>query len=720
MQTEKNDYKFRNLIMDIFTSGMYGSCEPAVMYKFMMINLVLIVGTPFVLCFGLLDVFRGIEPLGYIITTAGITCMACLLFLRKTKNDNFVAHFLVSVLFCMFLYLLATGGSGNSGILWFYSFSPIALFLFGFRKGTAAVFASLAIAAGILYWPGTPLLSATYSADVKLRFIPSVIVLWALTSLFEHIKAAALKVEITNNELRETVEELSRAREALSSEKERLAVTLRSIGDGVIAADVQGNVVLINRTAEALTGYRQEEAIGKAIDDVVQVRDRKTLKPCKTSLKSVLEQGQIVAEREPKILTDRTGRERIISDNGAPIFYRDGSIIGAVLVFRDLTELVRMEEDLHRTGKLESVGLLAGGIAHDFNNILSGILGHAELAKLACSNGKDPAEYLQRIDLASRRATALTKQLLTFAKGGAPVIKSINLAKQIGETVRFALSGSSARSEIKVPDDLWYVYADAGQIDQVISNLVINAVQASPDSGIIEVIGRNQSVGEGEIASLAAGNYAVLTVRDHGTGIAPELIDKIFDPYFTTKQFGNGLGLPISYSIMKKHNGHIMFSSQPGKGTSFMIFLPASFEEAETETHLVHLAAVSHSGKILVVDDEADIRDFLAELFETLGYSVSAVDDGAKALYLYKEAMPSSDPFDLIITDLTIPGGMGGKETVERLLDIDPKAKVLVSSGYSNDQIMANFSRFGFKGAIEKPYKMEILIEMVARVIAAP
>ncbi len=716
---ESDSHRLRGIVMNIFTSGMHGKGEPGAQYKFMMLNLILIVGTPFVLVFGLFDIYRNIQPLGYIITTAGLLCVGCFYFLRRTKNYVSLGYFLISVLFPMFLYLLASGGSNNSGILWYYSFPPIVLFLLGFRKGSAVVFTSLFIAGVILFWPGTPLLSATYPADVKLRFIPSVIVLWSITSLFEHVKAAAMRIEIKNSELRDSVEQLRQAREALSSEKGRLAVTLRSIGDGVIATAMDGSVTLINKVAEEMTGWSQEDVAGKGVEEVVRVRDRRSGQPCSTALKSVLWDGRTASARDYKLLAGRNGVERIIADSGAPILDKDGKIIGAVLVFRDVTDQVHMEEDLYRTGKLESVGLLAGGLAHDFNNILAGIGGNAELARIAREQGREPGAYLKRISLASHRATALTHQLLTFAKGGAPVIRSIDLSNVLRETVEFALSGSRVRGSVSAADDLWAVFADSGQIVQVISNLVINAAQASPEGGDIEVAAENIVIGDEQIPALAAGKYVMLTVSDHGTGIAPEYVNKIFDPYFSTRE-GTGLGLAIAYSIMKKHNGHIGLVSQVGKGTVFTLYLPASFEKAEEEFPAEGTVAARHTGKVLVVDDEDDLRQCLCEILEYAGFVVCSVDDGAKALSVYKEAMNSEHPFDIVLTDLTIPGGMGGVETIGSLLRIDPKARVAITSGYSQDPIMADFASYGFRGIIEKPYDFSTLSDTVARLIASP
>jgi CheY-like chemotaxis protein len=377
-----------------------------------------------------------------------------------------------------------------------------------------------------------------------------------------------------------------------------------------------------------------------------------------------------------------------------------------------------MEEDLYRTGKLESVGLLAGGIAHDFNNILSGILGNAELAKITGSRGEDAGPFLERILKATRRATALTNQLLTFAKGGEPIIKSINLPDLIRENVEFALSGSPIKGGIDLSDNLWSVYADPGQIGQVISNLLINAAQASSEGDNVRVTAANIVADNEEIAGLAPGRYVVITIQDHGVGIAPENMAKIFDPYFTTKDYGTGLGLTISYSIIRKHNGHIMLNSRLGEGTTFNIYLPASFEEVKADNQPAMTVISSHKGKILIVDDEEDLRIILVNLLERYGYGVLSVTDGAEALSAYKEAMAMSEPFDLVITDLTIPGGMGGKELVERLLETDAKAKVIVASGYSHDPIMAQFQRYGFKGVIEKPFEFSTITDTVARVIS--
>ncbi len=515
------------------------------------------------------------------------------------------------------------------------------------------------------------------------------------------------------------ITERKRAEEALAAEKERLTVTLRSIGDGVITTDVEERIILMNKVAENLTGWTQEEAIGRHLDEVFHVIDEKTGRPLENPAVKVLQTGATVALTNHTLLVSRDGTERIIADSGAPIRDKTGHILGVVLVFRDITQKQKMEEDLLRTSKLEAVGLLAGGIAHDFNNILTAILGNLSLVKMSI-NPNDPLHRrVNDAETASLRARDLAQQLLTFAKGGAPIKKTVSIKRVLEESIPFALRGSNVRAEFFLSDNLWPVEIDEGQISQVLHNLVLNAQQATPKGGIIEVRADNYLATEREKRlPLPAGRYIKITVRDFGIGIPKDHFQKIFDPYFTTKQKGSGLGLPTSYSIIKKHNGYMTVDSELGKGSTFSLYLPASYHDIEPERRPE--APLRGQGKVLIMDDEEAVREVAGEILNFLGYQVEYAEDGNEALERYQKAMASGQPFDLVIMDLTIPGKMGGKEAMERLLEMDPQVKAIVSSGYSNDPIMGDYTKYGFKGIIAKPYQLEQLSKTVHDVIAGP
>ena len=498
------------------------------------------------------------------------------------------------------------------------------------------------------------------------------------------------------------------ALKSLFEEKERAQVTLRSIGDGVITTDAEGKVVLINAIAERLTGWTQREAEGKPLTEVFYIINEKTRERCENPVDKVLREGKIVDLANHTALIARDGAERIIADSGAPIRDESGNIIGVVLVFRDATEKQKLEEEILKAGKLESVGILAGGIAHDFNNILTAITGNISLAMRDIKPSDAIFRRLVDAESACLRAKELTYQLLTFSKGGAPVKKTVSVSEIIEDSARLALAGSNVRCKISVPDDLLPADVDEGQISQVINNLLINAVEAMPGGGVITVRAENLTAGKGDALPLAYGKYLKISIQDQGTGILPGHLRKIFDPYFTTKQKGSGLGLAICYSIVKKHDGHISVESVLGSGTTFSIYLPASSKEPARKKDSRE-EPIRGEGKILVMDDEAIVRDVTGQILKHLGYDVEFAGDGSEAIELYRKAKESGKPFDLVIMDLTVPGGMGGKEAILRLIEIDPDVRAIVSSGYSDNLVMSDFRQYGFKGVVAKPYKIQQL-----------
>ncbi len=505
------------------------------------------------------------------------------------------------------------------------------------------------------------------------------------------------------------ISENKRADDALAREKERHSVTLRSIADGVIATDTEGKVVLINHAAEQLTGWKQSECVGKPLNSVFNIIDVASRKPCQNPVQKVLQNRKTEELTTQTILVSRDGQERLIADSGAPIRDKDGSIIGIVLVFRDITEKERLLEAIQNNQRLESLGILAGGIAHDFNNIMSGIFGYIELARDE-SNNHLVTQYLKEALKAIGRVKGLTQQLLTFAKGGEPVRKTSTLFPFVAETARFALSGSNVSSVTELPQQIWACDYDANQLGQVIDNIVINAQQAMPLGGTIFISAKNVTLGNSH-PILSKGSYVQVSFKDSGIGIPKEILPKIFDPFFTTKQKGSGLGLATSYSIIHRHGGTIEVQSEPGKGSTFNIFLPACqntlFISSSTD-------AVSHqgNGRILLVDDEDIILKTVKAMLELMKYSVVCESDGSTALKLYKNEL-SNNPFSAIIVDLTIPAGMGGKELVKEIRKTDAEIPVFVSSGYAEDPIMADPGKYGFTGSLSKPFRKSDLMELL-------
>jgi signal transduction histidine kinase/ActR/RegA family two-component response regulator len=412
----------------------------------------------------------------------------------------------------------------------------------------------------------------------------------------------------------------------------------------------------------------------------------------------------------------RDGKTFHAAVTNSPLYDEKGELVGIVGISSDISEQKRMQEELIKAKNLESIGLLAGGIAHDFNNILTALLGNIALAKMYAKAGDQVFESLSEAEKAFWRARDLTQQLLTFSKGGAPIKKTGSVAEVLKDTVGFVLSGSNVSCEWGLPEDLWPVKFDPGQISQVANNLVLNAKQAMPEGGTIKLSGENVILRENQIVSLRPGRYIKLSITDRGIGIPKQHLSKIFDPYFTTKQQGSGLGLATVYSIIKRHEGGIHVDSTVGAGTTFAIYLPASDELYVAKKEEIGVLPPGQ-GKILLMDDEVTIRNVMGELLTELGYQMSFAKDGAELLEIYRDAMQRQRPFDAVIMDLTIPGGMGGAECIRLLKEIDPEAKAIVSSGYSNDPMMAEFRKYGFCGVISKPYQLKELSETLYKTV---
>ncbi len=506
------------------------------------------------------------------------------------------------------------------------------------------------------------------------------------------------------------------ADQALETEKERLAVTLRSIGDGVVAADLNGNIQLMNHIAERLTGWSVAEAVGRPVAEVFHFYDEASMSTGLHPVATVLQSGSALELSSSTCLVSRDTTQRFISASSAPIIDQKQGIIGVVLVVRDVTEARRIEAELAKMDKLGSLGTLAGGIAHDFNNILTAILGNISLSLVQAKSDAALHQRLAEAQKACLRAQQLSSQLLTFAKGGAPIKKVTALPPLIRESSNLAMCGSKSSCRLSLAPDLWPVDIDEGQISQVVHNLIINADQAMPFGGLIEVVAENFALHDDSHAPLAPGHYVKLSIADKGVGIHPDHLQNVFMPYFTTKSKGNGLGLATAYSIIRNHEGLITVESEMGTGTSFCIFLPAAKEEVCC-IPVAEDQPIPGRGRILIMDDEPMVREVLGAMLERLGYECTGARDGLEAIEFYRQARAEGRPYCAVIFDLTIAGGMGGKEAIEHLLAIDPEVKAIVSSGYSDDLIMADFKRFGFSGVLTKPYKIMGLSQVLNQVL---
>ncbi len=496
--------------------------------------------------------------------------------------------------------------------------------------------------------------------------------------------------------------------EKIKESEERYRDLFENASDLIQIVGPEGHIDYVNRAWRETLGYNEYEINKLTVFDLIHPE---CINHCLDLFKKVV-QGEQVDKFETKFLA-KDGRE-ILLEGTTSCKFEDGKPVSTRGIFRDITENRRMENELYNTQKLESVGILAGGIAHDFNNLLAAILGNISLAEMEVQPDSTISQRLSNATNACSRAKDLTQQLLTFAKGGVPIITTTSIGDLIRDCVGFTLRGSNVKCDCLLPDDLWPVEVDVGQISQVLQNLLINGAQAMLEGGIIRVRSENVTLTTKEL-SLQPGRYVKITVTDHGPGIAPEHLKNIFDPYFTTKEMGSGLGLAISFSIIHKHGGLISVDSEQGKGSSFFIYLPASDNvHSINDEESASAPATLNTGKVLFMDDEEIVREMASKMLTILGHDVYCVEDGKEALKAFREALNSGTPFDLVIMDLTIPGGMGGREAVQKVLQIDPQARVIVSSGYSTDPVMANYSDYGFCGMTTKPYSFEELKKTVA------
>ena len=496
-------------------------------------------------------------------------------------------------------------------------------------------------------------------------------------------------------------------------------VIMDSIGEGVIITDINGNVIFLNSMAQKLTDLVSKEAQGKPINKVFNIADSQTGETIENMIYQVIETGEKKVMANGTTFIAKNGSKYQINNSSTPIKDADGNINGVVVVFSDVTEKYQMQKEFSKIQKFKSIGILAGGIAHDFNNILMGLYGNISIAKANLSKDHPGFRPLEEAESSMNRATHLTRQLLTFAKDRALIMKDINIGKLAEEIVSFDLSGSNIISAFAQPKNLWKAKVDKGYMQQVFSNLTINARQAMPDGGHLYIMLENTDISKNIITNLNQGKYVKITFQDEGTGIDKNYLDQIFDPYFSTKQTGSGLGLATTYSIINKHKGHINVTSKLGKGTTFTIYLPASESQKlpKKKQQAAKWLDTEQSGKILVMDDEKIIRQVTKEMLEKNGYQVETADGGKQAIEMYEQSMNASLPFDAVIMDITIPGGIGGKEAIKKILVIDPEAKVIVSSGYSDNPVMSNYAHYGFKGTIAKPYTTGKLQEVLNQVL---
>jgi PAS domain S-box-containing protein len=504
---------------------------------------------------------------------------------------------------------------------------------------------------------------------------------------------------------------------ALAAERERLAVTLRAMTESVITTDPEGIVQFMNEAAGALSGWSPAAAIGRRLDEVFLFASGNPGGTVAPPVAAALSADRAIDLPPHAIVMPRTGPVRGVEGRCAPMHDLGGRAIGVVIVLRDVTDRARLEAELVRASKLESIGVLAGGIAHDFNNLLTVVLGNLTLALLDEKTLAAGGRWLREAERGTLRAKELTQQLLTFAKGGEPLRSTVRLPDIVREAAEFALHGSAVKCEFAFDPDLRPADVDKGQIGQVVQNLVINSLQAMAGGGVIRVALRNETLSAGAVAPLPGGEYIRLDISDTGRGIAPQHLARIFEPFFTTKESGTGLGLATVYSVVQKHGGHVTVESELGRGTAFHVWLPAARSEPAATTKS-NTPFVAVRGRVLFMDDEEPIRVMTAALLERLGLDACMATDGAEAVREYATARHSNRPFDLVIMDLTVAGGMGGAAAMREILKIDPAARGIVSSGYSSDPVMANYRAHGFRAMVPKPYRMADFTRTIREVLS--
>lgn len=494
------------------------------------------------------------------------------------------------------------------------------------------------------------------------------------------------------------------AEQKLQQSEEQFRTLCGSAPIGIFRTDCNGNEVYRNPRLEKITGLTAQESLDKNWSGTIHPDDREeTIRLWHETTAA----GRLYTH-ECRVLNSQG---EIVWTRALANPIRDllGNISGYVGTVEDITELRRLNEELLKKQKLESLGVLAGGIAHDFNNILTAILGNLSLARMQMQDAGKLTRRLEETEKATLRAKGLTQQLLTFSRGGKPVKKKIDLGALLKESAVFATHGSNIRCEFLFDDGLWPVEADEGQLSQVIHNLVINAVQAMPDGGTLRVGATNSGLMSGR------NNYVEITFTDTGIGIPAQNLPKIFDPYFTTRQKGSGLGLATCHSIIKKHGGSITVTSAQGEGSTFTVRLHASerYDEIGPESQQ---PAFHGSGRVLVMDDEESVRVIAQSMLEELGYEVECALSASEAVELFRKRKEQGNDFDAVILDLTIPGGTGGKEAINLLRSIDLNVKAVVSSGYSNDPVMANYKEYGFCAVLPKPFSLEEFSTVLQRI----
>jgi PAS domain S-box-containing protein len=507
-----------------------------------------------------------------------------------------------------------------------------------------------------------------------------------------------------------------RAEEKLRDREEYIRNILDSVDEGFVVIDLEYRIHVANKAYCEQVSLPSNEVLGRHCYEVSHRSER----PCYEVGEDCAVQKVFATGKPHSAVHKHPGREGqvlYVETKAFPVKDPSGRVTSAIETINNITERHLLQEERLKTQKLESIGTLAGGIAHDFNNLLQGVFGHISMARMSIDQKDQSLAMLEAAEEALHRTVSLTNQLLTFSKGGKPVKEPFPVLPVIESAARFALSGSSSEYEVLPKCNLCLVNGDAGQIAQVIQNITLNADQSMPQGGKIRFSVRKIAADSEMPAVLKNGEYVLISISDNGHGIPEEFQERIFDPYFTTKDRGSGLGLATSYSIVRNHGGIIVMESRVGEGTTFSIYLPAALEKIQEQEPASALTEVS-SAKVLIMDDEEIIREVTGNLLRALGHECEFAEKGESAVAKFKAARDEGRPFDLVLLDLTIRGGMGGVETIRELLAIDPEVKAIVSSGYSDDAVLSDYQTWGFKMFLKKPYKLEELQRAVNSLLA--
>lgn len=516
-------------------------------------------------------------------------------------------------------------------------------------------------------------------------------------------------------ELKKSLAESQYMHQALIAREECYRTLVETSRDLMFRCDHQGRFTFVNRAWQQSLGFTLEEILRHTISDfqAPEVASRDGRHFAKT-----LPKGPVIGYET--VLISRAGKPVPLSFTVVPLRNEEGLLTGFQGTAYDITDRRQKEEDCLRIQKLESIGTLAGGIAHDFNNLLQAILGNIQLAKRALGPLAQPFHWLTSAEKAGDQAKELSYRLLAFSQGGEPFKQVTSITKLLTETVQFILSGSHVSPEFLLDDTLYAIEIDEGQMKQVISNIVINAKEVMPRGGTITIRARNVPANMDNTIPLRDRNCVHISIEDHGVGISPKNLPRVFDPYFTTKGMGSekgmGLGLTICHSIVTRHGGFIRIDSTPGLNTTVHLYFPQA-DSALLPSHHIPVTNKSKRQRVLLMDDEDFVRDVTGEMLLQLGYEVCFTKDGDGAVKEYDKALEKGVPFDVVILDLTIPGGTGGEEAILRLLEIDPNVKAILSSGYADNNVINDFRGFGFKGTPLKPFKINELATVLSTIL---